>query len=193
MAPSKKIFYMVFLLSLIVFSSFKEDDNSEKAKFSNFVKSISNESTFSYFTVITVKNLNTGEIKELCTKGNFVSGALHRELNLDYDNKGERQVLQYAKKRKNRYFEFRNKEALENISFFTYDEEMVKVIGKKYDTDSAIAIIEKKQKFTIRLDDDEMKAFAHVLFNKGYLTGEDNCFGGALEYVNRDWAKMLKE
>lgn len=28
-----------------------------------------------------------------------------------------------------------------------------------------------------------MKALAHLLFNEGYLTGENDCWGGALKYV----------
>ena len=36
------------------------------------------------FVVINVKHLNNGDIREYCTKGNFLLGALHKEYNLDY-------------------------------------------------------------------------------------------------------------
>ncbi len=157
----------------------------ENGKYLNFIAAIQNSSTFSYFTVIKVKNLNTGEIKEICTKGNFVSGALHIELKADYDDKGEQKVLDFAKSKKNKYFEFKNKKALDNISFFDYKTKLVTKIQTEYSFDKAIEIIKKKKEFSIRLSDDKIKAFAHVLFNRGYLTGENDCWSGALEYIDR--------
>lgn len=123
--------------------------------------------------------------KEICTKGNFVSGALHIELKADYDEKGEQKVLDFAKSKKDRYFEFKNKKALDNISFSPYKTKLVSKIQTEYNFDKTIEIIKKDKDFSIRLSDDDMKAFAHVLFNKGYLTGENDCWGGTLEYVDR--------
>jgi hypothetical protein len=39
--------------------------------------------------------------------------------------------------------------------------------------------------FFCRLSDYEMKLLAHELFERGYMTGENDCFGGSLEYVER--------
>ena len=177
----------IFLTLLLLSSQHKVDKTNdlENEKYLNFLAAIQNGSTFSYFTVIKVKNLNTGLTKEICTKGNFVSGALHLELKEGYDNKGEQKVLEFAKTKKDRYFEFKNKKALDNISFFDYKTSLVAKIQTQYNFDKAIEILNKDKDFSIRLSDDEMKAFAHVLFNKGYLTGENNCWGGALEYVDR--------
>ena len=177
----------IFLTLLLLSSQHKVDKTNdlENEKYLNFLAAIQNGSTFSYFTVIKVKNLNTGLTKEICTKGNFVSGALHLELKEGYDNKGEQKVLEFAKTKKDRYFEFKNKKALDNIPFFDYKTSLVAKIQTQYNFDKAIEILNKDKDFSIRLSDDEMKAFAHVLFNKGYLTGENNCWGGALEYVDR--------
>jgi len=161
------------------------DNDLEIEKYLNFLAAVKNSSTLSYFTVIKVKDINSGVTKEICTKGNFVVGAIHRELNLDYDRLGLSKAFEYARSKKDRYFEFKNKEALENISFFGYKTELVKRIQAKYNFDKTVDIIKKKKEFSIRLPDDEMKAFAHILFNKGYLTGENNCFGGALQYIDR--------
>lgn len=188
----KRSRYFLFIGLATLALSFRVGTSLEDIKFSNFKRAIKNNSTFGYFTVITVKNLNTGEVKELCAKGNFVSGALHRELNADYDNKGERSVLTYFKNSKKRYFELRNKEALENVSFFTYSANELKYVEKKYNIDSIVSIIKTRQELSIRLDDDEMKALAHILFNKGYLTGENDCWGGSLQYVNKEMAKRLE-
>jgi len=178
---------LTFILTLPLLSyQYKVDKTNDldNEKYLNFLAAVQNNSTFSYFTVIKVKNLNTGVTKEICTKGNFVSGALHLELNAGYDDKGEQKVLDFAKTKKDRYFEFKNKKALDNISFFDYKTKLVAKIQTEYNFDKAIEIIEKDKDFSIRLSDNEMKAFAHVLFNKGYLTGESDCWGGALEYVD---------
>jgi hypothetical protein len=179
---------LTFILTLPLLSYQHKVDKAfdlENEKYLNFLAAVQNNSTFSYFTVIKVKNLNTGVTKEICTKGNFVSGALHMELKADYGEKGEKTVLAFAKSRKDRYFEFKNKKALDNISFFDYKTKLVDKIQTEYNIDKAIEIIKKDKNFSIRLSDDEMKAFAHVLFNKGYLTGENDCWGGSLEYVDR--------
>jgi len=183
--------YLRFILAIILtvpISGYLQKTSSdiEHEKYLNFIVALQNNSTFNYFTVIKVKNLNNGVTKEICTKGNFVSGALHMELKVDYSDEGELKVLNFVKNRKDRYFEFKNRKALKNISFFDYDTSLVTKIQDVYDFDRAIEIIEKDKKLMIRLSDPEMKAFAHVLFNKGYLTGENDCWGGTLEYVNRN-------
>jgi hypothetical protein len=183
-----KVFISILIMILPLLSYHRKDDKTidlEKEKYLNFIEAVQNSSTFSYFTVIKIKDLNTGELKEICTKGNFVSGALHIELNANYDIKGEKKVLDFAKSKKDRYFEFRNKKALNNISFFDYDLKVLDEIQTKYNFDKVTEIIKNKKRFSIRLSDSEMKAFAHILFNKGYLTGENDCWGGSLEYVDR--------
>lgn len=182
------IFILILIVTLPLFSyryTAGKTYDPDNEKYLNFLAAIQNNSTFSYFTVIKVKNLNSGVTKEICTKGNFIAGALHRELNVGYDTKGQQKVTDLAKSKKDRYFEFKNKEALDNISFFDYNTNLVDKIQTEYNFDKAIEIIKKDKKFSIRLPDNEMKAFAHVLFNKGYLAGENSCWGGALEYVDR--------
>jgi hypothetical protein len=186
MRPFVSILTFILILPLLSYQHKVEKAyDLDNEKYLNFIAAVQNCSTFSYFTVIKVKNLNTGVTKEICTKGNFVSGALHIELKAGYDEKGEQKVLDFAKKKMERYFEFKNKKALDNISFFDYKTKLVSKIQTEYNFDKAIEIIKKDKDFSIRLSDDDMKAFAHVLFNKGYLTGENDCWGGALEYVDR--------
>lgn len=177
---------MLFCCLVFCFTSLKSRNNLDNEKYLNFLVAMQNVSTFNYYTVIKVKNLNNGDIKEICTKGNFISGALHTELNADYDAKGEAKVLNFIKKSKSRYFEFKSKKALNNISFFEYDSKQFAKIQKKYSLDKAIISIQKSNKFELRLTDKEMPLFAHLLFNKGYLTGENDCFGGVLVYVDRN-------
>lgn len=164
-------------------TGYKAANDLETEKYLNFVAALKNGSSFSYFTVIKVKDLNTGVVKEICTKGKFVLGALLMESD---PSMGSQSVIDDAKSKKNRYFEFKNKKALENISFFDYKPELIAKVQKRYDINKAIEIIKSGKYFGIKLAHGEMEAFAHILFNKGYLTGEHDCWGGALEYVHRD-------
>ena len=182
----KQLISILIFISVITFPGCSDNRDIEDEKYLNFLSAIENQSTFNYFTVVTVKNLNSGEVKEICTKGNFVSSALHIEINADYDGVGESKVLKYASLRKDRYFKMANKKALDNISFFDNPKEKLTDFEREYDFNKVVAIIQRDKKFSIRLSSSEkMKMFAQVLFNKGYMTGENDCFGGTLEYVER--------
>jgi len=181
----KHLITILFIFLTLPLTSFKGDKDLDTEKYLNFLAAIENTSTFNYFTVIKVKDLNTGITKEICAKGNFVSGALYRELKANYDENGRHRVEEFIKKRKDRYFEFKDKEALYNISFYDYDIKQLHKVRAKYDFNKVVQIIKKDKKFEVGLSDSEMKYFAQVLFNKGYMSGESDCFGGQLEYVDR--------
>jgi hypothetical protein len=181
----KALLFISLLSTSVRFFDTKFGGDLQTEEYLNFLSAIQNESTFSYFTVIKAKNLNTGEIKEICTKGNFVSGALHIELKKDYSPRGEKDVIEYVKKHKDRYFEFKDQKALENISFYEYNPASINRIEKKYKVEQIVAVIKETRHFSCSLPDNEMKLLAHALFERGFMTGENNCFGGTLEYVER--------
>jgi hypothetical protein len=181
----RQILSLLLLTLTLLLVSYRTNQDLEKEKYLNYIAAIENESTFSYFTVVKVKDLNTGMIKEICTEGNFIIGALHIELNQGYSKKGEDIVLAFAKTKKDRYFEFKKKKALKNISFFDYNPNLLDTIQAKYDFDEVVRKIKENKKFSIELPDEIMKLYAHVLFNRGYMTGENDCFGGKLIYVDR--------
>jgi hypothetical protein len=180
----KHLIFAITALLMLTLSSYK-GQTIEDEKYLNFISALKNKSTFNYFTVVKVKDVNSGVTKEICTKGNFVSGALHIELNADYDSRGRQRVLNFAKSKKDRYFEFKNRKALDNISFFQYDSNYLGKVQKKFNFDSIAKSIERDKKFSIGLPDNEMAAFAHILFNRGIMSGESDCFGGTLECFNR--------
>jgi hypothetical protein len=97
--------------------------------------------------------------------------------------------LNFAKNRRDRYFEFKSKKALENISFYKYNSEGVAKIQAEFDFDKMATTIRKGNKYSIKLPNSKMKYFAHALFNRGILSGENSCFGGTLEYVDRTKGK----
>lgn len=179
-------FFIIVLLVLL--TSYREGNTIEleNEKYLNFVAAIENHSTVSYFTVVKIKNLNNNQIKEVCTKGNFLMGALHREMGLGYDTASQRKVLEFAKSKKNRYFELKNKKALQNISFFDYNAKLINDVKNEYNLNKVIDLIEENKDFAIWLGRDKNKAFAHVMFNSGIMMAENSCVGGTIYYVDRN-------
>jgi hypothetical protein len=178
---------LILILTILFFTSCKEvveyeQGLSDEELYPNYAKAIKNESTFQNFLVVKVKNLNNGEVREYCTKGNFLKGALHRELNLGYSKDGIIKVYETAIKNKERYFEFKNDSAIWNISAFDkYSIRELSEFENQIGIDSLIYRIENGKDLGITISKDkEMKMYAHVLFNKGILTGENNFFGGML-------------
>lgn len=177
----KRIYVLVFSLISILFFS----QNNEKLLFNNFLYAMKQSSTLDFFIVIKVKNLNTNEIKEICTQENFLKGAIHKELNIDYTKEGQRKVYEYLKNKNKRYFEFRNKEALENISFDKYDNSALIDFEENYDLEKIILTIRDKKQITYyKFKNNEKFAMLHLLFNKGILMNESSCFGGTLYLVD---------
>lgn len=157
----------------------------------NYVAAIKNKSTFQYFLVVKAKNLNNGLTREYCSKGDFLKGALHREYKLDYDNKGISKAYALAVDNKDRYFEFKNDSAIWNIGGdWGYSMDDLAQLEKKIDFDSLAKQIRQTGKWSKEIFDDKtMLMYAHALFNRGILTGENNCRGGTIVYVERNKTK----
>jgi hypothetical protein len=174
----KKIFLFLSILTLF---SFTKDETD--LLYRNYVKAVTNYSTFQLHLVIRAKNLNTNEIREICTEGDMLQGAIHTEYKIDYSNKGIAKVQKMALKNKDRYFEFKNDSALSNLGIKDYSENELKELEHKVNFDSLAKAIKEKQNWSIYLDNKELIMYAHALFNRGILTGKNNCFGGKLVFV----------
>ena len=152
--------------------------------YNNYVSAIENGSTLQYFTVIKIKDINTGNIREICTKGNFLWGALHYEYNPNYNNNGEIKIHKLLLENKQRYFQLKDTAALNNLGINNYSIEDLKKIEKENNVDSIAKSIKDKWVMTFS-DDKKMLLLAHSLFNRGILTGENNCFGGTLIHIDK--------
>jgi hypothetical protein len=174
------------ILAFIFFLTTSFVGQQKDKLYSNYVTALQNESTFQYYLVVKVKNLNSGQTREYCTKGNFLKGALHREYKFDYDSKGISKVYAIAIDNKDRYFEFSNDSAIWNIGcVWTYSMDDLAQLERKINFDSLAVQIRKTGKWSKEIFDDRiMSMYAHALFNRGILTGENNCFGGTLFYVD---------
>lgn len=140
-----------------------------------FKMAIQNESMSPNYIVITVTNTQTGDTKEIATLAPFLEGAIHRELDIGYSMPESEKVKKFALEQKDRYFEFKKKEALENIGFFDYPS--------KETVDSFASNIDMEDFENYKSNDghgimsfgserkNEQLLFAHIMFKNGILTG----------------------
>lgn len=143
----------------------------ERTKFQMFCTAYDGISTSPYFVVINVKNLNTGEVKEICTEGPFVQGAENIKT-------GSSIPLLDCEDHKNMYFEYAKSKALRNIGFDLYDKEELEQFEKSINVDSLVHLIEKgnleHRKFQT---DKEQRMFAHLMINHGVMVRRSGMVG----------------
>jgi hypothetical protein len=189
-----KFFIITILLGLVCCKQSdtnKHSNNIDRNKISldtliynNYVKAVDNESTFQYFLVAKIKNVNTGQVREICTKGVFFKGALHNEYKIAYDSLGQTKVKNLLIKNKNRYFEFKDTIALKNLGLGYYNINDLINFEKQNNIDLLAQTIENNKWSKAISNDKIMLLYAHSLFNRGVLTGENNCFGGSLVHID---------
>jgi hypothetical protein len=157
--------------------------NLDSLIYNNYIRAVQNDGTFQFFLVIKVKNLNNGEIREVCTKGDFLEGAIHHEYAIAYDSIGIIRAEKMQIDNKSRYFEFKDTAALKNLGIENYTMDELSNFEKTHKIDS-LALALYTGNWSMKMPKDKtMLLYAHSLFNRGILTGENNCFGGALEKV----------
>ncbi|TDK50527.1 hypothetical protein [Algoriphagus formosus] len=141
-----------------------------------------NESTAPSYLVFIAKNLNTGEIKEICTEAPFLSGAMHHEFGMGHDLKSSQFIDSLVLANHERFFEFENEKALKSISFTEYPtRKRIKEIASTLDLDYYVKNFGSNEnvKF-MEFDKDEyfhQLAFAHIMFNCGIITSRSSMGG----------------
>jgi len=160
---------------------------SEDELYLNHLASFNSFGSVIYFTVVTVKNINTKKVKEICISSNFLSGALHIEYNIEHSESGYKKLKKIISKNRDRYFEFSNENALRNISWYEYDLDKFEMIKRTTNIDSLAIAIKKDKRLELgRCDRIEYRMYAHLLFNKGILTKFNSCLtNGNLYYADR--------
>lgn len=178
---SKSVALAFIVLALLAFTSKAEDK-----LYLNYKAAIENESTFQFYLVIKLKDKNTGETREYCTKGDYLKGAIHREYKIGYSEEEILRVYDIALKSKERYLEFSNNDALRNIGAGSYTLQELAELEARVNFDSLAKKIKADKEWHMGIIDKEQVLYAHALFNRGILTGESNCVGGTLIYVDRE-------
>lgn len=168
----KKFIFFLLALLLIACNNTKSKEKKQfkstvdSIRYTNYVKLVNyrnNTHTASY-VVVNVKNLNTNEIKEICTYPDFLYGALRNE-----NKKHDTEILLQNKER---YFEFKDTAALNNIGFNSYSKNDLAEFKNRIKFDSLVKLIAKKEYPTIDFGEEHHKfnMFAHLLFNEGIMS-----------------------
>ena len=155
---------------------------SEEQKFKMFCAALSNFSTAPNYVVVTVKNLNTGKVKEICTESPFLEGAYMRQTGKSYSDIYKKDTVVYVspsidcKKYPKRYFEFSKKNALENISYDLYSESELNNYAKNINVADIVNSVKNgsMREITFCYDNHEkcrkeQIMFAHLMFNSGIM------------------------
>ena len=171
----KKI--VVIFLFIFAFSSFRlANDVSDGVKYKMFCCACGKAwSTYHDYVVVKVKNLKTGELKDLCTTPNMLSGAMWHEtgkLRFGFD----------YKQHPTRYFEFSKDSALLNIRFNDYSSQELTAFQNQLNVDSIIKQIKAGKLRSVNFGKNE-RYFAHIMFNLGVVT-TSGCFGTRVSYFN---------
>lgn len=153
--------------------------------FAHFAMAIKNKSNVQYFAVIKAADLTQGTVREICAPGSFIRSALHKELKYDYDNQSVAMVEHMALMNLDRFFEFKNPDAIKLLGIDAYTEQEVADFEKQINFGTLAKQIKGwgTWKMEFRDDDKQMLLYAHCLFNHGILTGEDNEHLGTLLYI----------
>jgi len=150
-------------------SSFAQVDDQTKYKM--YCSALDNNSTAPNYVVVTVKNLKTGEKKEICTEAPFLIGAVDRQT-------GNSTKHPDCKENKNRYFEFSRDSALWNISFDLYTRTDLEKFAKTFDVAKIVQQVKNAEKLNLTFESNkEQVMFAHLMFNNGVMMSR-GCVAG---------------
>ena len=189
------------------------DTISETQKFKMFCAALENQSTAPNYVVVKVKNLNTSEVKEICTEAPFVEGAIYRQT-------GKFSFQTDCNDYPNRYFEFSADSALWNINFDLYTISELEEYAKTIDVKKIVQQIkeDKFQQKTFGFDVEEFEQhlregkppkeamkmvkkqtweethkeqtmFAHIMFNNGIMMTRGCVAGNVSELYIYDETK----
>ena len=108
---------------------------------------------------------------------------LKHEIPEDYDK-----VDKIISENKSRYFEFKNPKAIERIIGESYTEKELKKLGKKIDFDMLAKQAKSIKGWQKSFESEKLMCmYAHELFNRGILTGQNGCIGdGTLRKIDRN-------
>lgn len=129
---------IIIILSLLLIVQISYGQDKSKLTFETVVKD--GVSTAPDFVVLTIKNLNNNQTKELITDVISLYEAFKKELNQpDYDK-----IRDYLlSNSQNQKFELRNKEALERLNFTNYELKSSDKIKQLFDNKNLVDSLEK--------------------------------------------------
>jgi len=170
MKKETKTVMLILTFAFLALSSYSQVDSL--TKFKMFCSALNNISTTPNYVVVIVKNIKTGEIKEICTEATLLCGAVNKR-------SGKTNLIINCKKYETRYFEFSKKKALNNISFDLYTKEDLNSFAETINIKDIVDQV-KSNKLTSKTFTGSRKEqimFAHLMFNNGVMM-TSGCYAG---------------
>jgi len=177
----KKIVAIIFCFFISSFSDLRD----EVKIYENYCTAIDEfGSTYQYYLVVHILDETSNKNKEICLTGFEFVSLMSDAWNIGYEK--ELKVVKKLKKNKKRNFKVKSLAGLELINRIKYSTLELNQYGKKINLDSIVNSISEKEKWSyFAQSEKEQLMTAHLLFNKGILTGINECFGGMeLEYYS---------
>jgi hypothetical protein len=170
----KRLLVTILCFTLISFYDIK----NENRIYENYCKAIDNaDSTYQYFLVVNILDKSTGLTTEVCLTGFELLSTMAEEWNLGFEN--ESKVVRKLKRNKNRTFSVKSAKQLKFINRVKYSKPELEKFSEEIGLDSIVTSISMKNKWNyFPANEKEQIMLAHLLFNKGILTGTNECYGG---------------
>lgn len=175
--------YILILLLTNILPSFQKAENPDV--FKNYQIAMNNSSNDKYYVVFKMKNLKTGETRENCTISNLLKGALYIEYGVEFEKEELNKIDSVALNNKQRYFEFKNQESIQNFDrFHSYSIEELNKLEQEINFDSLASTINHKGHWQMDFKEEKkLRMYAHCLLNRGILIMTPHRFGNTLEMV----------
>ena len=150
----------------------------EDVFYKNYTKAVYNSvSTFQLYLVVNIHDKSTSIKKEICLTGRELLFSMQKEWN--HNAYKEFKSMRKLIRNKNRTFEINSINKFEPLNRINYSKLELKEFSDKINSDSIAKSISKKENWDYYLSNEKEKVMlAHLLFNKGILTGIDECMGG---------------
>jgi len=167
---------MKTLLITLLFICLTSQNSNENTLYKNYCRAVKNNYPIQNHLVITVKDLRTNEVREICTLGRILGEVIQVDKNLSYQKDDIKIANEIMLKNKRRYFEFATDSAIYNLGFQKYSIKELKKLEKRVNFDSIVKVIKKKGEWEMNAGEKDRLMYAHILFNKGILTRYQNGF-----------------
>jgi len=175
----KKLLIAILCYSLLSYSDYRDDDKIYK----NYCKAIdSYGSTYQNYLVVKIQDKSNGKLTEICLTGFELISTMTDEWGYNIDD--EFKVVKKVIRNKKRVFKVKNANELKHLKRIKYSQIELSNYSKQVNFDSIVKSISDRKKWSyFAKNEKEQIMIAHLLFNKGFLTGINECFGGdELEY-----------
>ena len=166
--------------SIVSYSDYENDNQI----YENYCNALDNyDSTFQNYLVVEIHDKSSGELFEICLTGFELVSTMIDEWKFDVDD--EFKAIKKAKRNKSRTFNVENFKEHQFLNRIIYSQSELFNYANRINFDSIVNSIPNKNEWSyFAPNEKEQVMIAHLLFNKGYLTGINECFGGKQLYCN---------